>query len=50
MRSLTSMAKCLLKDASKPKSWWLWALTAAAYISNRTDTAGLEHDMARPIL
>ena len=43
--SLTSMAKCLLKDASKPKSWWLWALTAAAYISNRTDTAGLEHDM-----
>jgi hypothetical protein len=42
--SLTAMTRCLLRDANKPATWWLWAMKTAAYIQNRTPTKGVSNN------
>lgn len=37
---LGNTARCLLKQANKPASWWFWALDTAAYLNRLTLTKG----------
>ena len=38
--TLGNTARCLLKQANKPASWWYWALETAAYLHRMTLTKG----------
>lgn len=44
---IANMTRALLKQANKPKSWWLWAAKTSCYLLNRLPTTGLS-DMITP--